>query len=210
MNKHFSEWPKSWIQRYVSDILRRKQSGEYLKDMDLEIVVWLIHRHPKAKDKIGAGINGVKIGQTPGWKGKYMEIIRVDGSTIDFSYRKALAGKEPSHYQLFCIGCRSAIAQDIVKFKKETLDKNPVCRHRKVLLKQDNSHVDHVKPKTFKYLVDKYISERDINVDNIEVVGEIRKYFKDKELEKDFRAYHQREAVLELVSAEANQKECKI
>lgn len=210
MNKHFYEWPKTWIQKYVSEMLQKIPVGTKLTGMDEEIILWLINRHPKASDKIGVGIKYIRIAQDKIWKkNKHMEIVRQDGSVIDFSYKKCLSGKDPSGIELFRIACRNAVSSDIAWFKKNYLKQNPVCRHRGIALDQDNSHVDHVKPKTFIWLVDKFIKKEGIVIDKVEIEGEIKKRFKNREIEERFKLFHRETAELELVSAEANQKECK-
>lgn len=209
-NAHFSEWPKTWIQRYVSEMLQRLPTGTKLKDLDAEIAHWLIDRHPKRDSKVGSGIQEIRVESLGEWKkGKCMFIYRVDGTKIDFSYRKALAGKEPGKLEYVRMACRTAIEGDIIRFKRDCLTADPVCRYRAIRLWQDNSHVDHVFPKTFNWLVDNFVEKYGLDIEKVDIVGEVKHQFQDTAISRAFLDYHRNMADLELVSAEANQSECK-
>ena len=191
-------------------MLKRLPPGTKLEGMDEEMALWLIDRHPRRGDKVGAGIKEIKIERPQKWgKGCCLFIYRIDGSRIDFSYRKALAGREPGKLEYFRMACRTAVEIDIIKFKKEALASDPICRYRGVRLWQDNSHVDHVKPRTFNWLVDNFLCQTGLNLDDVEIVGDVKRQFRDKRIALCFLDYHRDMACLELVSAEANQCECK-
>ncbi|WP_414721043.1 DCL family protein [Streptomyces sp.] len=52
----------------------------------------LVKRHPEADERIGAGIAGFKVQVSPDGKGntRCFYVIRVDGSSVDFSIRRCL------------------------------------------------------------------------------------------------------------------------
>ncbi|KAG6543384.1 hypothetical protein Mapa_015298 [Marchantia paleacea] len=53
----------------------------------------LIH-HPRREEKFGCGVNSVKVDSHPEYPAtKCFHVVRTDGSTSDFSYRKCLAAK---------------------------------------------------------------------------------------------------------------------
>lgn len=123
-------------------VLNSYQPGEVLRNTDLETVIEIVKRHPRAQEKIGCGIKEIIVRNDPVWKKtKQFWIIRTDGSGIDFSYKKCVNG-EPASIDTFRAACRTAVANDIFKFKLAELQKNPTCPFRNIPLDLDNSHVE--------------------------------------------------------------------
>lgn len=67
----------------------------------------------------------------------------------------------------------------------------------------------HVMPKTFNILAGMFITENNIDIEQIEIHGATHKQFKDTNIAHKFLEFHREHAELELVSAAANQCECK-
>ncbi len=110
---------------------------------------------------------------------------------------------------IFRHACRTAVAEDIINFKMAYLENNPCCPYTKERLTKTNSHVDYVIPLTFNVIVNRFIKDNDIQLDNVKIVGELQRKFKDNYIAERFREFHNSIAVLKLVSAEANQTFCK-
>jgi hypothetical protein len=74
----------------VRKILYGNPIGTELAGEEFDLVRDLLDMHHEAKEKIGVGVAGIRI--APPQKGKYpgFEVVRTDGSTIDFSYRTCL------------------------------------------------------------------------------------------------------------------------
>ncbi|SDS48194.1 Protein of unknown function [Streptomyces sp. TLI_053] len=85
---------KGEAEKAVQAVLHGHPVGTVLSGEDFELVRDLLAMHHEATDKIGVGVADIRIappliGRFPGF-----EVIREDGSTIDFSYKTCL--KAPS------------------------------------------------------------------------------------------------------------------
>jgi len=60
------------------DAKRRHADGEPLQGEDFKLLMKVLNKHPRASEKIGAGV-----------------VIRIDGSVEDFSVRKCLGAPPP-------------------------------------------------------------------------------------------------------------------
>lgn len=74
----------------VRAVLHGNPVASELSGEDFDLVRDLLDMHHEAADKIGVGVSGIRI--APPLIGKYpgFEVIRTDGSTIDFSYKTCL------------------------------------------------------------------------------------------------------------------------
>lgn len=197
---------KADCQRYLQQLLKLP-ANTLLVGKDFEMVADLIERHPKAKEKKGSGIKKIWIKKCNDWgKNNQFIIERIDGSLMDFSYKNCLNEKLPSFRQWFNAACRNTIADQIIKFKTDILYKQPIilCQFTGEVLNKDNSHVDHIPPDTFAQIISDFINEHNINIFNVDIVGERIKQFKDITIAGNFKLYHHRRANLRLISAYAN------
>ncbi|MFB7676918.1 DCL family protein [Kitasatospora purpeofusca] len=85
---------KGEAEKAVQAVLHGHPVGTVLCGEDFDLVRDLLDMHHEASDKVGAGVADIRIappliGRFPGF-----EVVRLDGSTIDFSYRTCL--KAPS------------------------------------------------------------------------------------------------------------------
>lgn len=149
---------------------------------DQEFLKELILRHPEYKLKIGCGIKEFFRGQSD--YGKYCFYIRrIDNSTTDFSFYRCIYNNID---YLFDIkkACRTAILPSISKIKKE---KNEVIHHE--------GH-------TFNEIFNLWIKDKDIyelKINNTKD-NDQQTYFINKNIENDFREFHDRLAILKKVS----------
>ena len=110
---------------------------------------------------------------------------------------------------MFKQACRTAVSEDIIQFKRDNLKSDSVCPHLGIPLNSENSHVDHVKPITFKHIVAEFLEGYSLSVDDFRVIGDVQKRFEDIEMANLFRRFHNEITVLELVSEIANQTVCR-
>ncbi len=205
--KFFSS--KSTISTYAKEILKKSELGKVLTGEDKHFIFGLIECHPNATEKIGAGIKHIIARVDPVWKkGKQFLIIRVDGSVIDFSYKKCIYG-EMSAKDLFKCACRTAVVDDIIAFKNTHLSPESICPYFGYPLTRENAHVDHVQPMTFNAIVDDFMKIHG-PLDGATVIGETQKRFEAKWITDKFLEFHRKTAILELVSEQANQTCCKV
>ena len=136
-------------------------TGTVLNGPDREIAEAVISMHPSAAAKIGPGIDALVIRDNSFGRGHELHVIRVDGSEVDISYRRALAPQTAAAARADLIAAlRQEIAGQIVRFKRDQLRSDPVCAVCGVPLAEATAHVDHVPPWTFAALADAWLEHR--------------------------------------------------
>ena len=191
---------------YFKLILNSYKPKDALTGTDFDDVYELIKRHPDGKSKIGKGIKEIYIDKDP-YNGQCFHIKRIDDSTDNFSYKKAVSG-EYSSFTIFSKACRKAVELDMQAVKDDFFQGNPTakCQETGEQITPETSHVDHRQPNTFSIIVDRFIELNDINIEEIEyiTIGKYGKEFKESELAEKFRTYHKTKAKLRVVSKEKN------
>ncbi|WP_073923971.1 DCL family protein [Streptomyces sp. CB03911] len=82
--------------RAVRALLARYEVNQVVDQEDDDLLLRdLLDRHPKAAEKIGPGVDHFRVVRTPRGPHKGPEVVRSDGTRIDFSYQKCL--DSPSH-----------------------------------------------------------------------------------------------------------------
>ena len=209
-NRRFAT--KSEAESAIREVLYRYEAGNELVGADEELIAAVLIQHPHARDKIGAGVQRIRVRLVNEWgkKGRCFEIVRIDGSVTDFSFQKAL--HPASKRQLFKEACRDLISKEIMDFRHRAFDTSgedgridcPVTGDR--ISRMEESHVDHDPP--FDELVEALIQSEGIDIESVILSGsedgELRKSFQDQELAQKWRAYHRTHARLRVVSKRAN------
>lgn len=201
---------KKALTERVRGILGSCALNTFLNADDFRFVRALLDRHPSAARKIGAGVRGIKVLINPKWNtSRAFWLYRVDGTDTDFSYVECITPTPKS--KKFVCACREAVERSIIEFKKAHFNARggkDVCPVFGEPLSFMGSHVDHKAPKTFEWLVAEFIRLRGIDVSSVELAGEedgsCRDRFADPVLSEDFRAWHDANADLWVVSARAN------
>lgn len=144
----------------VKRILHGTQFRQPLTGPEYDLISSLVTCHPESETKIGSGILSIEVRQIEfGHPGFW--ITRTDGSSLDFSYRKALDGA-PSHRQQVHAALRWAVRYQIDAFRVETFtlysdDYGQVtCPLTDEPITTSNAHVDHIIP--FRVLVEHFVS----------------------------------------------------
>lgn len=162
--------------------------GSWLKNEQVEFDALhdLIERHPDADQKIGCGIAQFKIG-AGAYGGKCFHLVRVDGSSTDFSYRKCVQG-EPSRWVKVLQAARTAVADDIRCWRKEYFAKHPNPDGRRI----GEFDLDHVAPHTFVNIVRLWLDQQNGEEPKVRVAGdnETLLRFEQNETAEDFRVFH--------------------
>ena len=195
------------LENYIKNILHKYNLNEFLDEYDFEFMMDLLVRHPKADEKIGCGIDGIRV--VPEWGNRRFDILRLDDSSIDFSPKKCLTPE--TQLTKFKRACRNAIQEQVRAFKNQFFAQGEKfeCPINREVITYDNAHVDHEYPNTFDQIVHNFIKEKNIDVDSVAIEGEIAKKFKDKKLEEEFAEYHKANAKLRVISKSANLRQPK-
>jgi len=174
----------------------------------------LLRSHPSAESKIGTGVEAFEIRQNPRFtKSRCFYLIRIDASEEDFSYTKCLY--PPTSLAVFKSICRKLVGIRLFWLKSAYFRKNASedgriqCPITGEWVTEDQAHVDHIPPDTFEKLVTDFITQNNINVEEVEIreaegETEVGKTFASTSLADEWVKYHNENAKLRVVSAYAN------
>jgi hypothetical protein len=194
-------------------ILWGRPRYERIPEPDHTHLRWLLERHHEYAQKAGAGIDCFIIVDTI-YSAVGFNIIRVDGSTADFSYITALDGKAPSALRETVAALRWEVTDDILRAKSDYFaahadaDGTVACAitGRRVSFKQ--SHADHAPPYFFGTLANAFLTARAVALtpDLLEPSADhqIMRRLADRKLAEDWRAFHHKLAVIRVVAAYEN------
>lgn len=194
---------------HFKNILNSYNFGESLNSNDFNDVYELLRKHPRAKGKIGVGIEVFKIGKVQ-YGTKCFEFIRTDSTTGYFGYIKCINGDRNAITE-FSRACRKAVQEDLRKVKTEYFKKyskkgRAKCQETGELLLYEDLNVDHRQPNTFSIIIDRFIEVNNIDLNEIEYVtnDNYSQELADTDLMRKFRKYHKDKANLRLVKKELN------
>jgi hypothetical protein len=205
---------KADIAAYVRVVFSRYEDGSALVDDDAKIIAALLAWHPRAKQKIGAGIRDIVVRQNPEWGGKCKTfwVRRIDGTETDFSYRQCLSPSSP--WSDFCAACRNAVVGQVLDFRDRYFavqagpDGKCACQLTRERVGKNESHVDHSPP--FNLLVKDFVARECIDIHAVELTGHedgaFTIEFKDDCLRERWCAYHRAHAGFLLLCPSANMK----
>ena len=171
----------------------------------------LIVRHPNCTAKIGAGISYFEIRKSKNFGQNQFWLQRVDGTATDFSFRRCVNGKDPSHRATVLAAMRRLIVDQVLDFKSRALTPDARCSLTGAPLHNANVHVDHDPP--FIEIARAFFEEVG-GVEKIllapEANGEIGRLFLDQDMARRWSDFHRARATLFLTTAEANLHKSKI
>jgi hypothetical protein len=193
--------------KYFSRMLQRevdKVEGE-----EFEQVLALLQLHPNAKAKIGPGVEAIYREPNPqnGGRNNGFVIHRIDGTIIDFSYRKCLGlGNHKNHRATQAF--RGDVQCQIEVFKENAFSEGTVeCVLTGKKLTRQIAHVDH-HPTPFITLLRRFIKSEGLSLAKVEVVdvrsmgGE--KTIKDANLRQRWQIFHRDNAKLRVIYWRSN------
>lgn len=210
---------KTSAKKYVKAMLKRySQEKETLhesirlNDADNVFMQALLDKSPNVAEKTGPGIDYIYIADfhRVRWHDTF-HVQRTDGTTVPLGYNKCFTGETPKRDVEEAL--RAAIKNQTDGYRNSALVNNPVCPYLKTPLALGNLHVDHASPHTFKALVDNFLELEGVQWFDL-VLEESTDYhhcslLRDKDLEKRWQQYHRDNAVLRLISVEANLSHAK-
>ena len=194
---------------HFKTILNSYDFGEILNTDDLIDILNLLETHPQVKEKIGIGIEKIRIAKLK-YNTKSFELVRIDGSTEYFSYTKRINAPR-TDFTKFSEACRQTIQEDLRNVKLAYFNRfskkgQVKCQETGELSKYEELNVDHRQPNTFSVIVDRFIELKNINLKVVEYVqidggpNELA----DEKLKGEFRQYHKEKANLRIVKKNLN------
>lgn len=202
---------KDELREYIRNILHTYSKGDELSKLHVEFMTEVLERHPQAADKIGVGIETMAIRLNPVYGQKEFYLIRLDGTSTDFSFERCLTPR--TALADFKSACRVAIVPDVLAFKNGFWDRQGAapfhCPFTNEELFFDSCHIDHQPPNTFDQIVMSFIREYGIDVNAQELDGakmdnSFQLRIANPMIEKQFIQYHKEKATLRVVSKTAN------
>lgn len=194
---------------HFKTILNSCDFGMNLNKDDLKDILDLLETHPNVKEKIGVGIEYVRIAKVQ-YNTKSFELVRTDGSTEFFSYTKRINAPRTDFTKLR-EACRQAIQEDLrnVKlayFERYSKKGQVKCQESGDLAKYEELNVDHRQPNTFSVIVDRFVELNKLDLKKInylQIEGGPNE-LADKNLKEEFRQYHKDKANLRIVKKSLN------
>lgn len=176
-----------------------------LEGDDAEFLYALLLNHPEAEAKIGPGISYFTVEPTMyGAVGFYAH--RVDGSSTDWSYKKALT--PPSQAQYARAAMRHEVQDQIFAYRDTAFAHvdRVQCPISGEWVEKLSCHIDHTWPITFLHLADNWVS----TIGGYDLVRhestdrQAGRRLIDPEQREAWRVYHAERAQLRVVSPDAN------
>lgn len=190
----------------IKKILNSYNLDDTINDTDKKIIVDLLKYHTEYKDKLGPGIDKIKIQETP-YKNRGFTLFRKDGSFTDFSYIKCI--NHPTLLSKIKECCRHAIIEDIINFKQNMFSENKtiVCPITHKNIGYEDCQIHHDNP-TFSKIMKRWLKNKKITEEQINKSKDnsYETYFTDKSLIIDFRDFHNSIANLRAISKEGHLK----
>lgn len=197
---------------YTRTILTRYEAGDCLNSEDFDFIRALLDRHPESASKVGCGLAAVQVYIPSLWansrtRHKGFLAVREDGSTVDFGFHQCISPRNPKSQ--FNEGCRGAVATQILDFRNKVFRANGgrvLCPCEDRLIEVKDCHIDH-HPVLFIEIVDSFVAQHNIDVASVayeEVEFASKPKFKDHNLERDWKDFHKKHAILRVISSGAN------
>ena len=173
-----------------------------------------LQTHPDADSKIGPGISFFRIVMNALGGGHGMEVARLDGSTIGFSYRECLRNRPKNNYASdFARTCRVEIAGQISNFKTAAYSNPSVsCAVCYLPVSARDCEIDHKPPNTFSTLVSNFVTANSIDPRTVLYVDggpACPDSFADESLSIAWREYHAQTATLQAIHKTCHKTETK-
>jgi Protein of unknown function (DUF3223) len=174
----------------------------------------LLRRHPHFLAKQGSGIDHFRVRETL-HGARAFEIVRLDNSRVEFSYRDCL---DPQHspQRKLCSALRVEVEADILLKKDEYFTKHGdevgrvACAETGALITKSEAHADHAPPDTFAVLASHFIAARARAFKHSSTLlkawpdDPYRDRLADRELAEDWRRFHHHFAAIRIISIQAN------
>ena len=198
---------------HIRALLARYAPGDLVDGEDHETLMELTLRHPRADEKVGAGVDRFRVVLGPYGKSRAYEILRTDGTETDISFPKCVDG-DPPHRTLVLRSLRLVVEPDVNALRQRLFraligeDGRLSCELTGARLLPTEGHLDHIAPHTFLRLATLFMTAHGLDIDTVPLApprdGEIGRRLLDPDLGEQFRAFHARIARFRFIAAREN------
>lgn len=192
--------------------INQYEAGSIVSPDDEHFFASLFTLHSEYEEKKGAGIDHIKV-ERDFHKNRCLYIHRTDGTSIDCSWVHYI--QPASQKSVVSMAFRRAVKEIVTTFKEEQLSKVSICPILGMPLTYENSHASYNPPR-FEILLNNFLNQEGLSFDSIQLINpeaadlDQRGILASLELTNIWRGYHQENANLQLLSAEANLRKLKI
>lgn len=173
----------------------------------------LSDHHDDAARKIGCGVRSFEVHVDPVWKKNlYFVIVRVDGSTEDFSYHKCISKSKDGHRHDVIKAMRHDVYEQTRRFRDNSYGNKKYvrCAITGLNTQKKDCHIDHAPPFTFLTLVRDFMAENGLRVSDIIVSAALDRScvtpltLADSGIRQAWQEYHAKKAILRVTLDHAN------
>ena len=204
---------------YYKNILTKYEPNTLIDENDYFDLVNLLNYNSEPKDQAHQGVDeeneesiaievdDIYVNNHPVYKKTKCFYVVFGKEEWLFSYLLAINGGL-SDEKKFYISCRNSIKTVLHEFKTKIFKNKPVrFAVTKNILTWETCQIDHKAPMTFSVIVKTFIKAKNIEVTDVDLSYENSIWkFLNKEFEREFIEYHNKLALLRVISTEENQK----
>jgi hypothetical protein len=196
---------------FYARILNETDLDRNLEGEEYDRVLALLLNHPRALEKIGSGLKGIKVSTGHNASNRCFHAIRSDDTIEDFSIKKCING-DHSDFHKFCIACRKAVEEEIRAYKREYFSQNGnsdgqvKCQATGKAISYDEAHADHREPFTFSAIVHFFVQAKQLDLSSVSYItaGQYGNSLADEELKESFKSWHKANAKLRVIDKRIN------
>lgn len=209
---------KTAAEQHFRDMLARYHDGDHISDYQdhsdlsslLERFDLLVSDGPA---KIGVGIKRFerRLNKGDGWSSPGFWVVRVDNTSTDFSYPKAVSGRPKNDAEEFSVACHNAVSRDLIGMKQKQFDHFAdtdgliECDITGNLIAYSEAQLSHAHPpfgnivKEFRELKG-WLGSVPVGTLTASADAQISTHFTDDTVAQEFLNLHHDRAVLRIIS----------
>lgn len=196
---------KGEAEETVRKLLHGHKVGYELEGEEFDLIRDLLDMHHEAADKIGSGVKGIRIAPPLIGKWNGFEVIRTDGTSIDFSYKTCF--KAPSLRSQVHNVMRAEVNDLTSRYFDARLAAGRFTSDLSgVALRQDDTAVSHFQGPSFAEIADRF-AESEGGWESIPLTPSSKQGlgdFVDREQADRWRVHWEQNAVLGLLTQAEN------
>ena len=201
---------KADAEKRVQEILHTTPLHQHLIGSELRLLLGVLAKHPHADEKLKGGVVAITVAlntSDTGITSRGFQVVRPDGSYTTFSYIRAL-GTDLALAKAIDEACRFAVSDSILDFKRQAFSHTVrvPCAQTGTLVTSETCDVHHAEPWPFKRIVETFIEQNGEPLVRKRVNGHFGAEFVYLKDAINFRKFHDRVAILQIVSRDAHQR----